>query len=143
MIREKPVMKTMLKTLMILASLGFAASAYAAWSVPSGVAAGATQITRGKGAVVYVGTKKAVATYLEKAGACKVSVLVSETYPDQVPYHLASVRFGASVAGGSAASIETSDGGAMTLACGPHAESLLIETHEAVAYPKIAGPATN
>ncbi len=143
MIREKPVMKTMLKTLMILASLGCAASAYAAWSVPSGVAAGATQITQGKGAIVYVGTKKAVATYLEKAGACKVSVLMSETYPDQVPYHLASVRFSASVSGGSAASIETSDGGAMTLACGPQAESLTIETREAVAYPGIVGPATN
>lgn len=136
-------MKTMQKTLMILASLGCAASAYAAWPVPSVVADGATHISQGKGAVVYVGTKKAVATYLNEAGACKVSVLMSETYPDQIPYHLASVRFGASVAGGSAANVETSDGAAMTLACGPQAESLTIETRDAAAYPRTAGPATN
>lgn len=136
-------MKTMQKIAMILASLGCAASAYAAWPVPSGVADGATHITQGKGATVYVGTKKAVATYLNEAGGCKVSVLMSETYPDQLPYHLASVRFGASVAGGSAAHVETSDGAAMILACGPQAESLTIETREAVAYPGTAAPATN
>jgi len=134
-----PNMKTIQKALLVLASLGFAASAYAAWPVPTAPdALGMTRLTEGKGITLIVGTKKAVATYLNEGGACKVSVMVSETYPDQIPYHLTSVRFGASVPGGSAADVETSDGAAMSLDCAPGGKALTIHTHDLAVHPSLA-----
>ena len=86
------------------------------------------------GAVLDVGTKRAVAYYVKDASTCQVSVIVSETYPEQIPYNLASVRFSASVPGGTSTELATSDGSGLTLSCSNGAKSLAIENRENIAW---------
>lgn len=87
-----------------------------------------------KGASFDVGTKKAVAFYKNELGVCKVTVMVSDTYSEQMPFNLASVRFSANVAAGTTAEVGTSDGAALSLTCAKGATTLFVETIDRVAY---------
>lgn len=128
-------MMTISKVLAAVSVLALAAGAYSAMPVQAqDEAITATVLKEGKGAAFDVGTKRAVAYYRNEHGACKVSVAVSETYPEQIPYNLASVRFAASVAAGTTAEVETSDGAMLMLSCAKGAQSLKVESADMVAW---------
>lgn len=86
-----------------------------------------------KGAKFDVGTKTAVTYYQSELGACKVTVMVSEPYVEQLPVHLATVRFNTSVAAGTTARVGTSDGASLMLTCAQGAKSMMVETIDRVA----------
>lgn len=86
------------------------------------------------GAMMDVGSKRAVAYYIKTADACDVSVLLSETYPEQIPFNIASVRFSARVPAGTSTQVATSDGSSLSLSCSKGAKSLAVETNESVAW---------
>lgn len=86
------------------------------------------------GAVIDVGSKRAVAYYVKSADACDVSVLLSETYPEQIPFNIASVRFSARVPAGTSTEVATSDGSRLSLSCSRNAKSLAVNTNESVAW---------
>ena len=89
------------KTLAVLALAGLGAM-HGAMPVRSGDAdIGGKVLAERMGASFEVGTKKAVAYYQGESGACNVTVLVSETYSEQLPYRFATVRFKANVAAGT------------------------------------------
>ena len=127
-------MTNKINTLASLAIAGFAA-AYSL--MPAGAGANDDADMRvlkdGKGASFNVGTKKAVAYFVKEAGSCKVSVMVSETYPEQMSYNIATVKFSANVAAGTSAAMSTSDGAALELTCAQGAKSLSVETIDQVA----------
>ncbi len=60
--------------------------------------------------------------------------MVSETYSEQLPYHLATVRFSSNVAAGTTAQLDTSDGAALSLSCAQNASNLVVESIDRVAY---------
>lgn len=91
------------------------------------------------GATLDLGTKRAVAYYVKDANTCQVSVIVSETYPEQIPFELASVRFSTSVPAGTSSEIATSDGGLIALSCDKGADALTVESRDSLAW----SPATN
>ena len=91
------------------------------------------------GALIDVGSKRAVAYYVKNAESCDVSVLVSETYPEQIPYNIASVRFSTRVPAGTSSELATSDGASLSLTCAKGAKSLAVDTNESIAW----APATN
>lgn len=122
----------------LIALLGSMAAAGALY-LTSGVTAGEAshdgiRLKERAGAVLDVGTKRAVAYYLKDATTCQVSVIVSETYPEQIPYNLASVRFSTSLPGGTSTQIATSDGSGLRLSCATGAKSLAVENSEMIAW---------
>ena len=86
------------------------------------------------GAVIDVASKRAVTYYVKSADACDVSVLLSETYPEQIPFNIASVRFSARVPAGTSTEVATSDGSSLSLSCSRNAKSLAVNTNESVAW---------
>lgn len=86
------------------------------------------------GAMMDVGSKRAVAYYIKTADSCDVSVLLSETYPEQIPFNISSVRFSARVPAGTSTQVATSDGSSLSLSCSKGAKSLAVETNESVAW---------
>lgn len=126
--------KTALAT---FALLGMAVAVHGAWRAGAEDYAGLKILNERMGATFIVGTKKAVAYYVGDAGACQVSVLVSETYPEQMPYNLAATRFSSQVASGTTAQLATSDGSVMTLTCSKGAKSLVVGTNDQVAYENV------
>lgn len=123
------------KTLAVFSLLALGAGAYSAMPVQAqDEAITATVLKDGKGATFDVGSKRAVAYYRNEQGACKVSVVVSETYPEQIPYNLATVRFVASVAAGTTAEVDSSDGAVLMLTCAKGAQSLKVESADQVAW---------
>ncbi|MGE0053610.1 MAG: hypothetical protein AB7S74_05310 [Hyphomicrobium sp.] len=127
-------MKTMNKAL-ILAGLAALSAVPVALSVRADAeSAGVKILGENKGASFDVGTKKAIAYYAKENGGCGVTVMVSETYSEQIPYHLATVRFTSNVAAGTTAQLDTSDGATLSLSCAKNASNLLVENIERVAY---------
>lgn len=86
------------------------------------------------GALIDVGSKRAVAYYVKSGESCDVSVLISETYPEQIPFNIASVRFSTRVPAGTSSELATSDGSSLSLTCAKGAKSLALETNESVAW---------
>ena len=135
-------MTTMQKVLATVAVAGFSAAAYAGFTDEfSAFDAGGTLIAERQAATLTVGTKKVVTYYVRDAGSCNVALLVSETYPEQVPYHLASVRFSAKVAEGATAEVAASDGAALALTCSAGAKHLAVVASD-LARPVVT-PVTN
>lgn len=119
----------------VLAVIAAASALYASSSVTAaGPARESVQLRERAGALLDVGSKRAVAYYVKDANACQVSVIVSETYPEQIPYNIASVRFSASVPGGTSTELATSDGSVLSLTCATGAKSLAVESREAIAW---------
>ena len=128
-------MKANLKAAALLASATAAAAVYLAADVSANDANRDSILLRDRaGATLDLGSKHAVAYYVKDQNVCKVAVIVSETYPDQIPFNIASVRFSASVPGGTSTQLATSDGSALSLSCAANAKSLAIESREAVAW---------
>jgi hypothetical protein len=122
------------KTLAVLALAGLGAM-NGAMPVRSGdTDIGEKVLAERMGASFAVGTKKAVAYYQGESGACNVTVLVSETYSEQLPYRFATVRFSANVAAGTMAQLDTSDGASLALTCAAGAKTLLVAPIDRVAY---------
>ncbi len=122
------------KTLTVLALAGLAVW-HGAMPVRSGdEEIGAKVLAERAGATFNVGSKKAVAYYQANKGACNVTVLVSETYSEQLPYSFATVRFSANVDSGTKAQLDASDGAALALTCTAGAKSLLVAPIDRVAY---------
>jgi hypothetical protein len=118
----------------VLAVAGMAAG-YSAFPINAAEEDASVKVLKqGQGATFAVGTKKAVALYQTDAGACQVSVVVSETYPEQMPYHLASVKFSARVAPETSTQVATSDGGILQLSCAKGASALNVRSLDSVAY---------
>lgn len=115
---------------------GMSAAAYAALSGDKIAAPFAPLVTDRQAATLVAGTKTVVAYYLQEPGRCNVAVVVSETYPDQLPYHLSSVRLRTNVAEGASADVAASDGAALSLTCGRGAKTLSISSSE-LAQPVI------
>lgn len=131
-------MNAKLKAAALLAFATAGVALYSAAGVNAGNVAKPDQdsirLRDGAGAVLNVGSKHAVAYYLKDANTCRVSVIVSETYPEQIPYNIASVRFTAYVQGGTSTQLATSDGSALSLSCAANAKSLSVESHDTVAW---------
>ncbi|HMN36238.1 MAG TPA: hypothetical protein PKD49_00800 [Hyphomicrobium sp.] len=127
-------MKTISKAFIILGLAALGAGSATLGVRAGNEANGVTILGENKGASFDVGTKKAVAFYAKQSGACSVTVMVSETYSEQLPYHLASVRFTSNVAAGTTAQLDTADGAALSLACAPNASNLVVESVDRVAY---------
>lgn len=128
-------MKNRFKAALLLA----AATAGTALYVSAGVHADdssreSVRLRERAGAVLDVGSKRAVAYYVKDQNACQVSVIVSETYPEQIPYNIASVRFSSSVQAGTSTELATSDGSTISLSCAPGAKSLAIESRDTIAW---------
>ena len=122
------------KTLTVLALAGLGAM-HGAMPVRSGEAdIGGKVLAERMGASFEVGTKKAVAYYQGDRGACNVTVLVSETFSEQLPYRFATVRFNTKVAAGTMAQLDTSDGASLALTCAAGAKTLLVAPIDRVAY---------
>lgn len=117
-----------------IATLAFAAIAASHGALPVRAGEAAISVGPAKGISMLVGTKRAVGYYLADAGQCKVTVMVSDTYVEQLPPHLATVRFNANVAAGTTAAVDTSDGASLMLKCAVGAKSLMVETIDRVAY---------
>lgn len=86
------------------------------------------------GAVIDVGTKRAVAYYVKDANACQVNVIMTEAYADQIPFNLPSVRYSSSLPAGTSTQIATSDGATLALSCASGAKALTIENRDSVAW---------
>lgn len=134
-------MKTMTKSLILAGLAALAAGSATLSGRASEEPSGVKILGENKGASFNVGTKKAVAFYVKQPGACSVTVMVSETYSEQLPYHLATVRFSSNVAAGTTAQIDTSDGAALALSCAQNASNLVVESIDRIAY--VPSRATN
>jgi hypothetical protein len=134
-------MKTITKTLAALAIVGLGAAAGISAGRANNDDLGGRALSANKGASFNVGTKKAVTFYENQSGVCAVTVMVSETFSEQLPFNLASTRFSANVAAGTTAEVSTSDGAALSLTCTTGAKSLVVESIDQVAY--IPSRATN
>ncbi len=126
-------MKAYLKAAALLAPLAAGAALY-----QSAVAGEATsdglRLHERAGAIIDVGTKRAVAYYVKDANACQVNVIVSEAYADQIPFNLPAVRFSSSLPAGTSTQMSTSDGATLALSCAPGAKSLTVESRDSVAW---------
>jgi aspartokinase-like uncharacterized kinase len=125
----------MSNTRKFIATAAFASLALAKGALP--VRAGevnALTVTPAKAISLAVGSKRAIGYYLADAGDCKVTVIMSEAFAEQLPANLASVRFNANVAAGTTAWVDTSDGASLMLTCAQGAKFLKVNTIDRVAY---------
>lgn len=129
-------MKARLKAAAVVAAAAVGATVYLSAGVhaDSSSSRESVRLRDRAGAVIDAGSKRAVAYYVKDGNACQVSVIVSETYPEQIPYNLASVRFSTTVAAGTSSELATSDGSALSLSCASGAKSLMIESRDAIAW---------
>lgn len=87
-----------------------------------------------KGVSLDVGTKNAVAYFVQENGACNVTVTLAEafsTIPGEFP---TSTRVTMPVAPGTSSRIDTAEGTAMSLSCAAGASALDISMFERTAY---------
>ena len=123
-----------------LALAGIAGLAFGAVTLNASASTAASDtkvLSEHKAASFNVGTKKAVAFYIKDAGQCNVTVMMSETYSEQLPYDLATVRFTSKVAPNTTSEVVTSDGSKLALSCAQNASNLIVEGLEQVAYSRV------
>ena len=128
-------MKATFKAAALLAPLAVGAAFY----FPAAVTAGegnseGLRLRERAGALIEVGTKRAVAYYVKDANACQVNVIMTEAYADQIPFSIPSVRYSSSLPGGTSTQIATSDGATLALTCASGAKTLSIESRDSVAW---------
>lgn len=127
-------MNAKLKAAGLLAGASIAAALYLSAGVNAEDAESGIRLLNRAGAVLDVGSKRAVAYYVKDANACQVSVIVSETYPEQIPFNIASVRFSTTVQAGTSTEVATSDGSGLSLSCAKNANMLQVQSLDNVAW---------
>jgi len=87
-----------------------------------------------KGVSFDIGAKRVVGYYLQRAGACDLTMMVADRLGEGAELPPPGSRVNVSVAPGSAARIDTPDGRSLAFVCSLGATAMTVKPLERVAY---------
>ena len=125
---------------MTVASSRSAILAFAALGLVQGALAASagerdtTRIAPLKGVSLDLGTKNAVAYFVQENGVCNVTVTMAEAFPLNPAEFPTGTRVTMNVAPGTSSRIDTAEGTALNMTCATGASSLTLHTFERSAY---------
>lgn len=93
-----------------------------------------TRIAPLKGVSLDLGSKNAVAYFVQENGTCSVTVTMAEAFPLNPAEFPTGTRVTMNVAPGTSSRIDTAEGTALNMACATGASSLTLHTFERTAY---------
>ena len=117
-----------------LALLGFAGLGLIQGAMPVSASGPLSRLKPAQGISLEVGTKRAVAYFLPKDGACAVTVVLADSAPDGEPVTQSPARVNMMVGAGTSSRIDTVNGPSLDVACTAGASALHVQTVDRVAY---------
>lgn len=115
------------------AAIAAIASLSAAFPAAAGET-GASSVKPAQGISLNIGSKQAVAYYLQENGGCRVSVTMIDNATDTAAQSASATRVNMFVGAGTSSQIDTADGPSLAISCAAGAAGLNLQTVSRTAY---------